>query len=319
MSDRPQNQPSYRTDATLRGIAAMTASQAVFVGNDTFTKLASEAIPATEIMALRGVFASLIVLAIAWRLGALRGREAIGNRLVLSRAGLEAVLAYVFLTALPHIALGDITVILQSTPLILVAMGALALGERVGWRRWSAVIAGFLGVLLIVRPTGAAFNVHTLLALAAALLVAFRDVLTRRIAGAIPSILVTLVTTLTVALAGFAGAAFEAWSFPSARIVTYLAASALFVAAGNYLVIAALREADVSAVSPYRYSAVLWAMAMGFLVWGDVPDGLAFAGAGLVIGAGLYTFHREAVLGRARSRKGANCTNSRGSVEGAGR
>jgi len=295
--------PQAVADGNLRGILAMTVCQVFFLANDTFTKLAVAHIPATEIMALRGVVASLIVLGLAWRLGVLPRWGTLRNPIVFARAAVEALVATIFLTALAFVTLGDITVVLQATPLILVALSAVFLKEHVGWRRWLAVVAGFAGVLLIVRPASAAFNAYTLLALVAAFLIAFRDLLTKRIAGTIPSIVVTLATTLTVCVVGFAGAAFQDWKPIDATLAFYLTASAAFVASGNYLVIRALREAEVSVVSPYRYSAVLWAMLLGFLVWGDVPDWLAVMGAGLVVGAGLYSFHREAVLARARRRK----------------
>ena len=288
-----------QTAANLRGIGYMMLAQALFIGNDTLAKLASEHIPSTQIMALRGVFAILAILAIGWRMGALRHMRGMFEKRVIVRSILEAVVAIMFLTALAHIALGDITVINQMTPLFLVALSAVVLKEIVGWRRWTAVAVGFIGVVMIVRPSGEGINIFALLAIIVAALVAMRDLITRQISPAIPSAIVALAATLSVCALGFAGAAVQEWKPVDPQVGAYIVGSAVFVAGGNFFVVHALREAEVSVVAPYRYSAVLWALLIAFFVWGDVPDALAIAGMALVVGAGLYTAHREAL--RARS------------------
>ena len=283
----------------LAGIVAMLVCQALFVANDALVKLATTSLPATEIMALRGVVATAIVAAATHRTGALFRHHLYRNPRVIVRSVLEALVAITYLVALAHIPLPTIITILQATPLILVAASGALLGERVGWRRWTAVSVGFIGVLVVVRPGAGSFD-YIWLALLTVVFMAVRDIITRRIHADIPSSIVTLMTTAFVGLAGFLGAAVEPWKFVDATNALYLVAAAVLVAAANHMLIRALRLGEISVVSPYRYSAIVWATALGVAIWGDVPDAWAFAGTLLIVAAGIYTFHREARARRVR-------------------
>jgi len=251
--------------------------------------------PATEIMALRGVLAVMLMGAYIaatidvnyWRL--------VLRPLVVSRATLEALLAFLFVTALPHLPLAEITVIQQVTPLVLISLSALVLRETVGWRRWLAVAVGFAGVGLVVQPTGQGLNIYAIAALLCAVLVAVRDLITRSLHESIPTALVTFGSTISVCLAGFAGAPFETWRPLSGYGAALLAVSAILVSVANMFIVRAFRGVEVSAVAPFRYAAVVWATLLGFLIWGQVPNALAVIGTLVIIASGLYTMHREAL------------------------
>ena len=147
--------------------------------------------------------------------------------------------------------------------------------EPVGWRRWSAIAAGFIGVLIIVRPGLAGFSQFSLFALISVAFCALRDLATRRIPAKIPSLFITLLTTVTVTTAGGAILVpLGGWTPPSASALGLLALAAVLLLIGYQCIIMALRSGDISAVAPFRYSALLWAMLLGYLVFGDVPDAM---------------------------------------------
>jgi drug/metabolite transporter (DMT)-like permease len=267
---------------------------ALFVLSDSVVKLAGEMMPATEIMAVRGVMAIVLMGGVAVATVDIARWHLIAQPRVVVRAVLEAVVAVLFLVALPHLPLADITAIQQVTPIVLTLLSAVVLKEDVGWRRWLAVGAGFAGVVLVIQPTGEGINLFALSALGCAALVAVRDLVTRRLNPAIPTALVTFTTTLSVCIAGFAGGSLEKWTWPSAYGLALLAASAVLVSLANVFVIRAFRGTEVSVVAPFRYAGVLWAIILGFLIWGHIPNALAIAGTVILVASGLYIMHREA-------------------------
>ena len=173
-------------------------------------------------------------------------------------------------------------------------------GEPVGWRRWSAIVAGFIGVLIIVRPGLAGFSQYALFALVSVAFCALRDLATRRIPPKIPSLFITLLTTVTVTTAGGAILVpLGGWTPPSTGALGLQALAAVLLLIGYQCIITALRSGDISAVAPFRYSALLWAMMLGYLVFGDVPDAMMVTGASIIVASGLYAFYRERIRHRA--------------------
>ena len=194
--------------------------------------------------------------------------------------------------------IANVTAVNLSVPLMLTICAAFFLREQVGWRRWSAVVAGFIGVLLVVQPTASGFNWFALVALAATATHAARDLLTRRIRAGIPSVIVTLSTAIVVTIAAAIVSAIEGWQPLTWRPVLLLILASAFLSGGYYLVIDCMRHGELSVVAPFRYTAMLWALLLGYLVWGDVPNLLAWLGIVLLVGSGLYIFHREQVRRR---------------------
>jgi drug/metabolite transporter (DMT)-like permease len=294
--------PFFAND-NLRGIALMIFARAVFSGSDSFTKLASGGLPASEVVTLRNAFALPVALLIAWRMGALARVREIFDRNVLSRSVLEGAGTLSMVAAFPFVTIGQSTVILLTVPLILVALSALLLREHVGWRRWAAIVAGFLGVIMVAGPLSGQMNSYLLLTQTTAVTWAFRDLITSRIAVRIPSALVMLATTAIVALMGLPGALWQQWHMFGGQEAFYLLGAAVFVAAANSLYIMALRTGAIAVVAPFRYTAALWATLMGYLIWHDVPDFWGVLGTLFIVGSGLYTFYREfAEMRRVRER-----------------
>jgi drug/metabolite transporter (DMT)-like permease len=290
---------AQRLDPTTRGIAALLLSMALFVCNDTLVKLASERLPASEVMVLRGVAASVLVfVAVLWTTGA-RSLAGIARPLVVVRAIADALVALLFISALAMLPLAEITAILQLAPLVITLLAVLVLRERVTASNWLAIAAGFGGVLLIVRPGWDGVDTATLLALASVFGIAVRDLVTSRIGMAVPALVVTLGTTIALILVGLAFSTVHEWYWPTPFEWRLLLVAALLVASGNWLLVVAFRSGgDIAIISPFRYSVILWALMNGYLVWGDRPDAAALLGTAIVAASGLYLLHRDAVRRR---------------------
>jgi drug/metabolite transporter (DMT)-like permease len=291
----------------LRGILAILASASAFAVNDALVKLATEELPTGEIIVIRGLLATWILsvatsVAGAWRPPHVLVQPAMAVRLVMSAFSTLLVVA-----SLRHLPLATTAAILQMTPLVVTAGAALLLRAPVGWRRWAASLAGLSGVLLIVRPGSESFVPEVWIALSALLFTATRDLTTRFIAHAVPSLLVATASSAMVTLAGLALLPFETWVLPSERALLLLtaAASSLFVA--YHLGIVAMRTGEIAVVAPFRYTLIILALILSYALWGHVPDAPAFTGIAVICGAGLYLLHRER-LSQRRTGAGAPVT-----------
>jgi drug/metabolite transporter (DMT)-like permease len=288
---------SARSD-NLRGILAMLAAMGSLIVNDCFLKVAAAELPTGEAIFLRGLFATglcVALLAASDGLGALR---LAAGPWVMGRAGADVLGTILYLNALMHMPIAAATALMQFTPLGITAGAALFLGAHVGWRRWLATLVGLAGVLVIVRPGGAGFNAYALLALSAIGFVVTRDLLTRRIGAAVPTLVVATASSAAVTLGSAGLALIEAWTWPSWSALLLLLLSGIGLLGGNYWIVVAMRTGEIAAVAPFRYSVSLWAIAAGFVVWGEVPDLATWAGMAIVSGAGIYTILRESRLAR---------------------
>lgn len=279
-----------------RGILAMSAAVFVFIFNDALIKIAAETVPAIQAIGVRGVFATLwVTLALAVT-GAWRQIGGVAHPYVLLRGALEAASSIVYLVALFHIQFAIATAINLSTPLVFTALAVLLLKETVRWRRWSAVIVGFLGVLLVIQPRPGDIDVWAWVVLFATVLGAFRDVLGRYLPARVPTLVVSFASAAAVALVGCAWTFVEGWQPMTAREIGLLVASSLLLAAGYQFLVLALRSgAEFSVIGSFRYASILWALGIGYVVWGDVPNALALLGIVVIVSSGLYILHRERV------------------------
>lgn len=281
------------------GILAMTAAMACFVTGDSIIKFAGRELPPGELMFLRGVFASAVTLTLAHAKGALRGASRAFTPLMLLRALGDIGATLFFFVALLQLPFAEVNAINQFVPLAITAGAALFLAEPVGWRRWLALFVGLAGVLVIIRPGGAAFGPAALFAMGSVLCVAMRDLLTRQVGLGLPALLLTSFSAVSVTLGGLALMPFETWQMPSAWLLSLLALSGVAVFAGTYWTVLAVRAGEMSVVSPFRYTATPFAVVLGYVFFNELPDLVTFVGIAIVIGAGLYTLHRERVRLRA--------------------
>ena len=294
-----------------RGALWTMLSMAGFVLNDTFMKSVSGEVPLFQAIFIRGLIATTLIGALAWHRGALahvpRGRD---RRLILLRMAGEIGGTSLFLTALFNMPLANATAIIQAAPLTVTLAAALFLGHPVGWRRYTAIGVGFVGVLLIVRPGGEGFNAYSLAALGSVLFITLRDLSTRGFSLTMPGLLITVLTS--VAITGFAGlvTAFADWQPVRWEFLARLGCASVLLLLGYYAGIARNAVGEIAFVSPFRYSNLLWALVLGFAVFGDVPRWLTIAGAAIVMGTGLYTLHRERLTARQSHRRGSPATAS---------
>lgn len=274
----------------MRGASIMMGAGAFFLFNDTLVKSLAGEIPLFQLLLMRGVIVcALIGLWVAAR--GLPGARNISRRdwlLIAARAATEMAGAWFTLNALFVMVIANFTAILLSAPLFLTFIGAVFLREPVGLRRWLAVIAGFIGVLMIVRPGAADYNAGSIWAVGTVISVCCRDLVTRRLSPGVPSLMVTIVTASTITLMGAAGTLINGWVADGA--LARVGAAALFIIGGYLCSVMAVRVGEISFVSLFRYTSLIWALIIGFLVFGDIPHPMALAGAGLIALSGLYVF-----------------------------
>lgn len=286
----------------LRGALYMMVAMVGFAFNDAITKHSSASMNMAQVMLVRGVFASTLVAMLAWRHGALATPRLALHPLVALRALAESGGTLCFLLALAHLPLANVSAVMQALPLAVTMGAALVFGEGVGWRRWLAIVAGFIGVMIVVRPGFEGFSSYSLLALASVVCCVVRDLVTKRIPAVIPTLLVSTTTAMIITILGaLLLVPMGGWTPMSSSDLTLLAIAAVLVLIGYQFVILSMRTGDVSFVAPYRYTALLWSMLLGFGVFGDVPDSAMLLGSAIVVASGLYTFYRERVVGRPRN------------------
>jgi drug/metabolite transporter (DMT)-like permease len=280
------------------GVLLMIASMALFIFNDAIVKHVGETMSVAQLIFIRGIFASLLIGVVVVLTGIWRQWRSTLEPIVILRGLLDAGGTFLYQLGLQHLPLANITAINLAMPLILTVMAVLILREAVGWRRWAAVIVGFIGVLCVVQPAAAGFSWFAVIALSATILQSGRDLLTRRIHRSIPSLLITLTTAVIVTMIAGAFDAVEGWKPVPIEQFAYLLVAAAFLSSGYWLIIECMRHGELSVVAPFRYVAIVWALILGYLVWGDVPNLLANAGIVLLVGSGLYILHRERLRAR---------------------
>ncbi len=293
MSPSDAHQQLHLVSVNRRGILAMSLSMACFVANDALVKHVSASLPSGQLIFVRGLMATVLMLAVAQGMGLLRQLPLMANRSLWLRAFLDGLASLVYLTAVFHLPLGQATAINLASPLFAILMAMWWLRERVTLMRGLAVITGFFGVLLVVQPAADAFNAYSLLAVLGTLLHATRDMLTRRIPAHIPAVLISLSTALSVAVLAGVLSRFQVWQPMALASLLQLGLAAVFLCAGYYSLILAMRNGDVSVIAPFRYSGLLFALVLGYLLWDEMPNWLAWMGIALLVGSGLTILNTE--------------------------
>jgi drug/metabolite transporter (DMT)-like permease len=281
--------------ARLAGITLMLVSVCMFAFGDTLGKFIVATYSVGQLLLLRATAALIVLSPAIWR-----HRREFGRLerpwLQLLRVILSTLEVAAFFLATVYLPLADVITYYLACPIFVTALSAIVLRERVGWRRWSAVVIGFCGVLIALRPSAQTVTWPAMIALAGCMAFAVLMLITRSL-RATPDIV--------LASAQFMGTfAFGVVLAPFGWITPTLGSLSLFVAAGCISVCAllcgnrSLKLAPASLVVPYQYSMIIWAVMFGYLVFGDVPTAATIVGATIIIGAGFYIFLRERELGR---------------------
>ncbi|MCZ4288808.1 DMT family transporter [Hoeflea alexandrii] len=285
----------------MRGALFMSLSMAGFTFNDSIVKLLTNDMNVAQVILLRGAVASLLIYLLARQRRALRPLRILLDPWVAIRVIGELGGTLTFLVGLSHIPLANASAILQALPLAVTMAAALFLSEPVGWRRWGAILTGFVGVLIIVRPGLEGFSPYALMIVGTVIFAAVRDIATRKIDAAIPSLFLSTVTAAGVAVAGLVLIGpMGGWSPVSAADFGLICLAACLLLVGYQFIIMSMREGEISFIAPFRYTSFIWALLLGMVVFGEYPDAFMIAGGVIVIGSGLYTLYRERIRSTAK-------------------
>lgn len=282
------------------GAILMAVSMLSFISNDALMKFLFQTISVEQGIFMRGLVSVPLLALIAYLRKSLFVRIDWRNwRVILTRAFAELAATMAFLTALSNMPLANITAILQALPLTVTMFAAIFFGEQVGWRRWSAILAGFIGVLIIIRPSGDGFNEYAVLAIVAVACVTVRDAITRRLDRSVPSLFVAFISAIPIFIYGGVATATTGWTVVSGAMIGIVVVAAIAITCGYLFAVMAMRNGEISFVAPFRYTGMIWAILFGFLLFGDLPDAATILGTMIVIGMGVYAFHRERIRQRA--------------------
>jgi len=279
---------------TLKGALLMMASMAGFTFNDAFMRNVLEDVPLFQSTFLRGVLLTIFLAAIAMHRGVLFKKvERRDRKWMYIRSACELVGTFAFLTALTLMPFANITAIMQVLPLSVTLAATVFLGAPVGWRRIAAIVLGFVGVLIVIRPGTDGFSSASLLVLFAVAVVTLRDIAARCLSAGLPSATVALNAAILLTVVNAALTLGDGWTPVSSENWLYLLAAAVVLTVGYLSAVAAMRVGDIASIAPFRYTSLIWAILIGYFAFNEVPDELTLFGSAIIVAMGIFTFYRE--------------------------
>ncbi len=281
----------------VRGALFMALSMAAFTLNDAMMKSVSDEMSMFQALFLRGAFSTALMVALAVAMGPLTLRLPRRDRtLVALRTLAEIAAAWFFITALFNMPLANASAIMQALPLTVTLAGAVFLGEAVGWRRLLAILIGFVGVMLIVRPGAEGFTIYSVYVVIAVVCVTVRDLTARMVSEETPSTTVAIAASFGVWVFAGVGLTTEEWQPVSLGSAIALAGASITIVGAYLFSILTMRIGEIAFIAPFRYTSLLWALLLGLVVFGDWPDSLTLLGAAIVVATGIFSFRREQKL-----------------------
>ena len=278
----------------FRGALLMMICMGAFVLNDAFVRLAGNTLPLGQILFFRGLITTFILLIFAWYAGIFRIEVSQEDKLkVVVRSIVEGLTAYFFLTAVLHMPFANVTAILQILPMTVTLAAAFVFKETVGRFRTTLILIGFVGVLFIIKPSVNGFNVYSFYALIAVFLITLRDLITRKLSTEVHTLLPTVSASFGVLL--FSIVLMFNTPFQSLDIQNsfFILMAAFFIIFGYYTAVLVMRSGEISFISPFRYSAILFALIIGFVFFAEVPDKQAFLGMLIIATSGIVLLFRN--------------------------
>ncbi len=278
---------------TPLAILTICAGVAFLVANDAVAKLLTERYAPIQIVFLRNLIAVPIVAAVVLAVCGTAGLRTQHLRLHALRGALMVTGAWLYFTALIYLPLAEATALVFSAPIFITALSVPLLGEAVGWRRWGAVLLGFVGVLVIVRPGSAAFQLAALMPVGTALCYAIFMISARWI-DRTERLWTMMLFAMLFPMIYAAPFAIATWTPVQAGDAALFVAIAVFGSLGLALIGQAFRMAPAAIVAPFDYTALIWATGLGWLIWGEVPMVWTIFGAGIIVASGIIIILREA-------------------------
>ncbi|MGH1369229.1 MAG: DMT family transporter [Maritimibacter sp.] len=278
----------------LTGALLMIAAMAFFATEDVFVKFATQTLPVGEVLAVIGILGACSFSLIAAKQGHSVFSKQFFHPMVILRNLGEMAGTLCFVLGITVVSLGLVTALFQATPLF-VNLGAIVfLGATVGWRRWIAIVVGFIGVMVILRPGFEGFEMGALFGLGAALGLAVRDLATRQLPREIPTTVISAWGFLSVAPAGAALMALgDGPVVPNLQETGFMLAATLLGMIGYFALVRAMQAGEIAIVTPFRYTRLIFALILAFMVFDEAPDAMTVLGAGLIVAAGLFVLIRE--------------------------
>lgn len=281
----------------FRGAVIMMICMGAFVLNDAFVRLAGNTLPLAQILFLRGLLTTVVLMAFAFysgifRLGVLKGDK----WLIFFRSVIEALTAYFFLTAVMNMPFANVTAILQILPMTVTLAAAFMFKEKVGVFRISLILLGFIGVLFIINPSKDGFNLYAGYTLIAVTLITMRDLITRKLSNNVH----TLLPTVSASLGVFLFSTILMINTPlqplSLNNSLFIGLASFFIIFGYYTAVLVMRSGEISFISPFRYSAIIFALLIGVVFFNEWPDAIAFLGILLVSSSGGILLYRNKTI-----------------------
>lgn len=281
----------------MAGLAFVTLAIALLACQDPILKWFTDGYSTMQILLLRGVVVAVVAFVVLRADGGFTELKTGRPWDHLIRCVLNVATITLFISAITRLPLADVMALVMVSPLFTLALSTVVLRERVGIRCWSACVIGFFGVLVMLRPSGGAFNLGGLAAVGASLCYSGMIIQTRRLTTTEPTGRMMAYTAVAVLLVSAVIAPFD-WVTPQATDLWVLFAAGVAVGLGHYCLVQGYRLAAPSVVAPIDYTALLWGLLLGWLIWDELPDTPTLAGAALVASSGLYVIQREAKLAR---------------------
>lgn len=276
----------------LRAAIYMNIAMLAFTLNDTCMKAVTQSMPLFQAITLRGVISAGALIAMAIASGAIRHLpDRAGWRALSLRSVAEVGGTVFFLGALMHMPLANLSAIMQSMPLAVTLAAALVFGDRVSLPQILAIGLGLLGVLMIIRPGHDGFGIWSVMGLASVACVVVRDIATRSMPLSLPSLTVSVAAAVSVLLLGLVGMAITGWTPVDLREALLILGAGSNLVVGYIFVVKMMRIGSIAVIAPMRYMALLWAILLGWLVFGSFPDAWTLTGSAIVVATGLFTLY----------------------------